>query len=128
MKLLLDTHAFLWLHSAPTKLSVPTTNAILNPRNSLWLSLVSIWEMQIKSANGKLKIKLPLADLIAKEQKINHIQILPITLPHILGLQALPLHHRDPFDRLLISQSKIENMILVSRDSAFTAYKAQLLW
>lgn len=93
MKLLLDTHAFIWLHSAPNKLSVPVTKAVLNPRNSLWLSLVSIWEMQIKIQIGKMNLKLPLADLIAKEQKINHIQILPITLPHILGLQVLPMHH-----------------------------------
>jgi PIN domain nuclease of toxin-antitoxin system len=84
--------------------------------------------MQIKTLLGKLKIALPLADLIRSQQQTNNIQILPIELEHVLELKKLPAHHHDPFDRLLIVQAKAEGALLVSKDKVFNKYKTKLLW
>lgn len=96
--------------------------------NSLFLSVVSIWEMQIKSQLGKLKLNLPLRELIESQQQTNGLQILSIALEHVLALENLPAHHKDPFDRLLVAQAVVEDASLVSMDSALTAYTVKLLW
>ncbi len=84
--------------------------------------------MQIKVQLGKMKLKLPLPDLIESQKTNNDLEILHITTEHILELDKLPFHHRDPFDRLLIAQSIFENYAIVTVDSEFTAYPAKLLW
>lgn len=87
-----------------------------DPANTLMLSVASVWEMQIKQQLGKLTLRLPLSELIEDQQKTNGVEILPISLAHVLALEALPPHHKDPFDRLLIAQANAEQIGLLSAD------------
>jgi PIN domain nuclease of toxin-antitoxin system len=128
MKLLLDTHTFLWWDSDPNRIPAATLSLMQESNNELLVSLVSFWEIQIKTQLGKLTLKTTLSSIILEQQKENGILILPITLPHILELDNLPQYHKDPFDRLLISQSRQENAMIISRDSAFNQYDCQILW
>jgi PIN domain nuclease of toxin-antitoxin system len=128
MNLLLDSHAFVWMHEEPHKLSVNVAYEILNPANQIFLSVVTVWELQIKIALKKFSFSDTLENVILREQQTNKVQILPVKLSHALYLENLPLHHKDPFDRLLISQAIVENMILVTSDSEFVKYQAKLLW
>ncbi|MEI6783753.1 MAG: type II toxin-antitoxin system VapC family toxin [Verrucomicrobiota bacterium] len=128
MNLLLDTQAFLWLDSDQAKLSAPARQACANPENTLWLSVASAWEMQIKTALGKLRLTRPLGQIIAEQQTANGLQVLTVNLAHVLALQALPPHHKDPFDRLLIAQAKSEGWDIVSKDPEFSAYGVPVIW
>ena len=128
MKLLLDTHAFLWWDSEPDRLSATAFNACKDPSNILILSTVSVWEMQVKSQLGKLTLNLPLPEVIKGQQETNKLIILPMALEHVLALQDLPPHHKDPFDRLLVAQATVEEAVLVSHDSLLVNYPVQLLW
>jgi PIN domain nuclease of toxin-antitoxin system len=128
MKLLLDSHAFVWTHEEPQKLLPNAAMEIKNPANDLFLSAASVWELQIKIQIGKFNFKDTLEDIIAEQQLINGLQILPVNLAHALYLKNLPLHHKDPFDRILIAQAIIENMVLISADPKFSLYQANLLW
>jgi len=121
-------HSFVWWADEPTKLSRAALAALEDENNRLFLSDVSIWEMQIKIQIGKMKLKLPLQDLIKSQQQDNEVEILPITTAHILALDKLPLRHRDPFDRLLIAQSMVADLTILTVDSEFPAYPAKLLW
>ena len=105
MKLLLDTHTFIWWASAPEKLSEKALASCKNRDNILILSVASVWEMQIKHQLGKLKLDIPLITLIETQKDTNDLQVLPIHLTHTLALDNLPTHHKDPFDRLLITQA-----------------------
>jgi PIN domain nuclease of toxin-antitoxin system len=127
MNLLLDTHIFIWIAEAPNRLPAHWKTVLADRRNTLWLSAVSVWEMQIKTQLGRLTLQLPLPDLLAAQQSSNGIRILPIQLPHIFELSQLPQHHTDPFDRLLIAQAKHEAYTLVSVDSAMPNYLVTLL-
>jgi len=128
MKLLLDTHTFIWWDNEPEKLSQKVNDFLLDNTNEIILSVVSVWEMQIKIQLGKFKLKLPLQEIIESQQKTNNIYILPIELKHVLALGNLPTHHRDPFDRLLVTQSNIEDAYLVSKDPIFANYPVKVLW
>ncbi|WP_333366794.1 type II toxin-antitoxin system VapC family toxin [Microcoleus sp. AT3-D2] len=99
-----------------------------NPENILLLSIGSIWEMQIKLQLGKLSLNLPLPELIESQQQTNNIEVLPINLTHLFTLDSLPNHHKDPFDRLLISQAIVENAVLVSGDSILANYPVKIEW
>jgi PIN domain nuclease of toxin-antitoxin system len=127
MKLLLDTHTFLWMDSEPEKLSQHVQELCQNPENTLLLSVVSIWEIQIKKQLGKLELRIPLSEII-REQQENGIEILAIESAHIFGLEALPNHHKDPFDRLLISQAIVEGAILLSADPLIKQYPLKVEW
>ena len=128
MKLLLDTHTFIWWDSEPQRLSQQILNMCQDPENELLVSVASLWEMQIKLQLGKLELNKPLAELVSGQQEINKIDILGVKLEHILALAKLPPHHKDPFDRLLIAQTDIEEAILVSKDQIFTEYEVKLVW
>lgn len=128
MKLLLDTHVFIWWDSRPDRLSPKALQACEDEANSLLFSVVSAWEMQIKSQLGKLRLGMPLAGIVEAQRQSNSVEILPITLPHVLALEQLPRHHADPFDRLLIAQAHVEEAHLVTADSSFSAYPVSLLW
>ncbi len=128
MRLLLDTHTFIWLDSAPTQLSDQVKFLIQDPTNTLLLNVVGIWKMQIKKQLGKLQVSSPLADVVSSQQQTNGIEILPIILSHVLALESLPLHHKDPFDRLLISQAMVESAALLSRDTILASYPVQVIW
>ena len=128
MKLLLDTHAFIWWANEPEKLSEKALAACQDENNTLLLSVVSVWEMQIKMQLGKLKISCPIEELIKRQQQANGLQILSIELAHVLSLSNLRSHHKDPFDRLLIAQAKVEEATLVSVDPVFSSYGVSVLW
>ena len=127
MRLLLDTHVFIWWADNPEKLSPAALAALENEANELILSVGSVWEMQIKIQLGKLKLSLPLRELVKNQQETNNLTVSPVALTHVLGLEALPFHHKDPFDRLLIAQSIEEDLTLVTADSQFSAYSVKLL-
>jgi PIN domain nuclease of toxin-antitoxin system len=127
MKLLLDTHIFIWWADQPEKLSPAALSALQDEANELLLSVASVWEMQIKIQLGKLKLSLPLKELVKNQQETNDIRVSPVALTHVLALDALPFHHKDPFDRLLIAQSIEEDLTLVTADSQFSAYSVKLL-
>jgi PIN domain nuclease of toxin-antitoxin system len=103
MKLLLDTHIFIWWDSNPDQLSAQARSLCADADNTLLLSLASVWEMQIKSQLGKLTFHRPLADSISSQQQTNGLEILPIELRHLFALSQLPQYHKDPFDPLLIA-------------------------
>ena len=128
LDLLFDTHSFIWWADEPAKLSATALTALEDDNNRLFLSDVSIWEMQIKVQLGKMKLKLPLRDLLESQQRNNEVEILPITTEHILALDNLPFHHKDPYDRLLVAQGIIEDFTIVTVDSEFSAYLTTLLW
>jgi PIN domain nuclease of toxin-antitoxin system len=128
MNILLDTHAFLWLRNAPYKIPDKVLNAYHNIDNNVFLSMASIWEMQIKQQLGKLELKLPLNKLIEEQIVNNGLQVLPIETYHIFALSELPLHHKDPFDRLILVQSQMENLSLSSADTVFSNYEINLFW
>jgi PIN domain nuclease of toxin-antitoxin system len=128
MKLLLDTHTFIWWDSDPARLSPRAMTLCEDPMNTILLSVASVWEMQIKRQLGKLKLTLSVADIIASQQEAHNIEVLPVNLSHVLALENLPEHHKDPFDRLLISQAVVEGAALVSRDKVFEQYTVAVEW
>lgn len=127
MKLLLDAHAFVWWASDPAKLSSKALAQCLNPANIVLFSVASIWEIQIKNQLGKLTLAKSLPDIVATQQA-NQFQLISITLEHVLALYALPIHHRDPFDRILIAQATIEDAVLVSHDPLIAQYPVKEFW
>jgi PIN domain nuclease of toxin-antitoxin system len=128
MKMLLDTHTFLCLNSRPERLSQTALAACEDPVNQLSLSVVSAWEIQIKRQINRLQLGAPLDQMIRGQQSANDLRILPVELRHIYVLDELPLHHNDPFDRLLIAQAKAEQAWLVSGDSRFQPYPVDVIW
>ena len=122
MNLLLDTHVFLWLNQQPEKLSKNVLALCEDSKNTLYLSHVSPWEIQIKSKLGKLNLQIPLQEMIATQQRDNDLKLLPITLQHIYALADLENYHQDPFDRLLIAQAIVESMPLITVDSKIMHY------
>jgi PIN domain nuclease of toxin-antitoxin system len=127
MKLLLDTHTFVWWVSDPAKLSSKALAQCLDPANTVLFSVVSMWEIQIKNQLGKLTLARPLADIVATQQ-LNQFQLISLDLGHVLALDALPMHHRDPFDRILIAQAQVEDAVLVSHDALIAQYPVRVLW
>ena len=128
MKFLIDTHTLLWIVTNDKKLSKTANKLYLNSENLIFVSLASIWEMAIKISLKKLSIEEPLKDFIHTQIKRNDIRILNIEPEHILLLENLPFHHRDPFDRLIISQSMSENIPLLSSDKVFDFYPIKRIW
>jgi PIN domain nuclease of toxin-antitoxin system len=128
VKLLLDTQCWLWWFAQPERLNEEVIAQIADENNELWLSVASIWEIGIKVAIGKLPLPDPLDSYISSRMAQLRVRSLEITASHALQSAALPLHHRDPFDRMLIAQAQIEEMMLVSADSMFNKYDISLLW
>ncbi len=128
MKLLLDTHTFIWWDTDPQQLSSHVLALCHDPENQLTLSVVSIWEMAIKLQIGKLRLAKSLAEMVSDQQKTNQLSLLPVQLQHVLAIETLPLHHKDPFDRLLIAQANSEGMVILSRDTQFYNYAVQVEW
>jgi len=127
MKLLLDTHTFLWFLGGDSELSKKARTLIENPEHEKYISIASFWEIAIKNSLGKLTLDVPFAELKIEVIK-NSFQILPITFEDTLQLSKLPFHHRDPFDRIIISQAIRNNLTLISRDNNFSLYNVNLLW
>jgi len=128
MKVLLDTHAFLWLISGDGRLSETAQKTFLDPGNIMFLSAASLWELCIKMSLGKLSLKSGWLKTIQDEMEVNAIQWLSIEMPHCVELTNLPFHHRDPFDRMLVAQAMVEDMQLLSRDNRLSSYEIKRIW
>ena len=127
MKLLLDTHAFLWLKTEPARFSTATLSLLQEPAHSLLLSAASAWEIAIKHALGKLALPVAPGRYVSQRMVQSGIGALPITVEHALRAGALPPHHADPFDRLLIAQAQLEKASLVSADDRLRAYDVRIV-
>jgi len=128
MRLLVDTHAFLWFANGQSELSRSAQALIESPENTVLLSVASLWEMAIKMSLTKLTLPKSLDTFVLELVADNTISLLPIFLSHIAAVVQLPLHHKDPFDRMLIAQAKVERIPIISRDEAFDAYGVKRLW
>ena len=127
MRILLDTQIFIWWDSEPDKLPPHLLALCQDQANTLVLSVASVWEMQIKSQLGKLELDRSLADIVISQQRTNQAEVLPVQLAHVLALQHLPPHHKDPFDRLIMAQAIAENIAVVSVDTIFPLYPVTLI-
>ncbi|MGB3640137.1 MAG: type II toxin-antitoxin system VapC family toxin [Rivularia sp. (in: cyanobacteria)] len=128
MKLLLDTQCWLWWFSEPEKLNEETIEQIVTETNEIWFSVASVWEIGIKVAIGKLPLPEPTLYYISTRMTQLGARMLEITAIHALQAASLPLHHGDPFDRMLIGQAQIEDMTIASADSMFDRYQISLIW
>jgi PIN domain nuclease of toxin-antitoxin system len=127
MKLLLDTHAFLFAIADPQQLTARVRAWLTDPTIERWVSVVSIWEIAVKVQIGKLSLPLDRKYYSAHLRALK-ARPLAVQLDHSLAMLKLPLHHRDPFDRLLIAQAMEEGLTLVTRDNAFSEYSVETVW
>jgi PIN domain nuclease of toxin-antitoxin system len=128
VRLLLDTHTFLWFIGGDTALSPYARQLIEDRTNERLLSIASLWEMAIKASLGRLTLAFSFTDLVVEHVHGNAIELFEILPRHLDVLTTLPFHHKDPFDRMLIAQSQAENIPILSRDSAFDDYAIRRLW
>ena len=128
MKYLLDTHAYLWQVDASPDLSQVARNVIADDASTVYLSIASLWEIAIKVSVGKLELVHTVLDLAVTIPAIYGYESLLIAPQHLVTLSQLPLHHRDPFDRLLVAQALVEELPLVSNDTALDDYDIERIW
>ena len=127
MKLLLDTHVFIWMHAEPDRLSRRAKDLLIDPDTELHLSVVVAWELGIKIARERLTLPEPLEEYVMSRAARSRMSLLPIGLVHVLDAVALPAHHADPFDRMLVAQATVEGLTLVSRDESIARYDVDIL-
>jgi PIN domain nuclease of toxin-antitoxin system len=127
-RVLLDTHAFLWWVGDDPRLSDTARRTLIASDSELFLSTASAWEIAIKVGLGRLTFKVELERFIADHLQANRITPLPITLEHALYVRHLPDHHRDPFDRLLVAQSILEDLPIVTGDRTLARYDIEVVW
>ena len=128
MKYLLDTHTLIWFIEGDARLSAYARQLIEDEGNELFISIASLWEMAIKVSIGKLNLTQPFETLFPSQLEANSIEITDISVNHLKEVSRLPFHHRDPFDRLMIAQAKVEGFPIISVDMAFDAYGVQREW
>jgi PIN domain nuclease of toxin-antitoxin system len=127
MDLLLDTHALIWFINGDNQLPDKSVNLIKNLENRCFISIASVWEIAIKLSLGKLDINGGF-DEISKIMRHFEIELLPITFDHIQKLLTLDFHHRDPFDRIIISQGLVEKLTVITKDDNFPKYNIKIVW
>ena len=127
MKAILDAHAFLWALAGDARMSRHARDVFAGSAD-LWLSIASIWEILIKVQSGKLNFPRPAGPYVLSRLAENRIKTLPISIDHLLAFERLPMHHRDPFDRMLIAQSIEQNLPVITADPLFKAYPVQVIW
>lgn len=127
MRVLLDTHTFLWWDAVRTNLSVTALAVCEDEANILVVSVISLWEIQVKVAPGKLTLRVPLREMLRQQQETNEIEIMSVLPAHIFALDGLPFHHKDPFDRLLIAQAIHEHLPIISHDSLMSQYPVTVI-
>jgi PIN domain nuclease of toxin-antitoxin system len=128
MRLLLDTMTLLWWLTADARLPARTQEMLENPDNELLLSAASAWEIAIKCILGKLRLPAPAEVFVPAQMTVNGILPLSLELSHALRVETLPLHHRDPFDRMLVAQAQIEKLPIISNDPLIRLYDVDVLW
>ena len=128
MKVLLDTHTFLWWNTEDPRLSTRAREMISNGENEVFLSVASAWEISIKTAKGKLILpELPLSYILSR-MALYRFQPLQVQISHAVQTYDLPRHHDDPFDRLLVAQSQVESIPLISSDAEIRKYELEVIW
>jgi len=128
MKVLLDTHTFLWWITDSPRLSARAREVIRDSNNELFFSTASGWEIAIKAQLGRLQLPDNLEQFIVDQLSLNTILVLPIQLRHALHVYTLPQHHRDPFDRMLVAQSQVENLPILTTDPQIAQYDVETIW
>jgi PIN domain nuclease of toxin-antitoxin system len=128
MKVLIDTHTFLWWVTDDPFLSMHAREILADGRNEVYLSAASVWEIVIKTAIGRLILPESPAQYISSRMSLNRFRPLPIQISHAAHVYELPPHHNDPFDRMLIAQSRLESMPLVTRDEEIQRYDLETIW
>jgi PIN domain nuclease of toxin-antitoxin system len=128
MKILFDTHALLWAITDDGRLSKRARELFTSTQRELVFSVAGIWEILTKVQIGKLSLPKPASTYLTEQLVMNDIQVISIRMPHVLRLERLPMHHRDPFDRILIAQSLEEELPIVSADPLLQSYSASILW
>jgi PIN domain nuclease of toxin-antitoxin system len=128
MRLLLDTHAFLGWVLDDARLSPAARDLIADPTAEILFSAVSAWEIAIKARTGRLDLPEDVPAFVHDQVRRNRFRVLAVELPHALRVHALPEHHRDPFDRLLVAQAQVEAVPLLSRDRQLARYGVELRW
>ena len=128
MQYLLDTHVLIWWITSDRRLSGKAGDLIRNRRNAIYWSVVSSWEISIKYALGKLIFDEPPESLLPSELDRNQIETLPILNAHAFLAGQLPLYHKDPFDRMLVAQARIESMGIISNDVTLRSYEVDIFW
>ena len=127
MKVLLDTHVWLWWQMRPKRLRPATTFALSNADNQVFLSTVSTWEMVVKVSIGKLHLPAPVEEMVPDSLVTDNFQSLPVEHRHAFELLRLPMLHRDPFDRMLVAQARAEGLVLATADESLARYDVELL-
>lgn len=128
MRLLLDTHAFIWLTSRTAEMSSSAWALLRDPDNALLVSIASIWEMGIKSNYGKLTLADPFSEFVRRGFTENNVDLLPISIDHVVRLEKLPRHHKDPFDRMIAAQALEEDVPVIGRDRMLDVYGVDRRW
>lgn len=128
MKVLLDTHTFLWWINDDPRVSKEARQIIENGKNTLYLSAASGWEIAIKSRLGKLTIPSEIKTFFIEQLTVNAILPLPVMMHHALHVYTLPDLHRDPFDRLIIAQAQLEDLPVLTADPQIAAYRVEVMW
>jgi len=128
MTLLLDTHAFIWWDGEPGRLPAKVLALCQDPSNDLALSVASLWEMQIKAGMGKIKLRKPLPTLVEDQRQMNGLRLIDVRAQHVFALGSLPAIHKDPFDRIIVVQARVEGFRLVTHDAILAAYDADVVW
>ncbi len=128
MNYLLDTQTFIWLDGEFSNLSSHVRSIFAETTNTYYVSVASLWEMQIKTQIGKMALRTTIRQILRDQFELNGIRLLVITADEIWNLGTLPLIHRDPFDRLLIAQARLKQLTIVTADSVFASYPVKVVW
>lgn len=128
MRLLLDTHVFLWWIADAPELSTKARKAIANGGNECFVSLASCWEMAIKASLGKLQLSQSIERFVPEQLAANGFRLLGLDFSHVSRTETLPYHHRDPFDRLLVAQALTDNLAVVSVEAVMSRYGVKRIW
>jgi PIN domain nuclease of toxin-antitoxin system len=128
MNYLLDTHVFIWMNEDLSKLSTTVQDIVADEANTLFFSVASIWEIQIKLQIGKLTFKRTLSEMIQLVRDEKQVEVLPVQQAHALKVGELPLLHKDPFDRLLVAQAIVEDFTLITKEPILSRYEANVIW
>jgi PIN domain nuclease of toxin-antitoxin system len=128
VRVLLDTHAYLWWVTTPDRLSTRAHALLEDPASEVFFSAASAWEIAIKTSQGKLTLDVSIKRLVVEEPSAQQFAPLPVTAAHAVRAAALPLHHRDPFDRMLVAQAQAEDMVILSCDRQVAQYDSEVVW
>lgn len=128
MKALIDSHAFLWALEGSSRLGSGARTLLDSPDNELYLSLVSIWELAIKTSAGKLDLPQPASRYLEREAATRNVILLPLRIAHMQQMELLPFYHRDPFDRMLVAQAMVEDLVLLTVDRQLARYGVRIIW